>query len=81
MVFAARNGYICLFDLLVEKYGIRLEVKDLITAVLGGQTAMIDHLVVKLGSTRRRQMPCAMLGMSVSSSFVTWSRCMESTCV
>ena len=49
VALAVGTGYTGLFDLLVEKYGIRVEVKDLNTAVWGGQIAMIDHLVVKYG--------------------------------
>ena len=46
---AAGNGYIGLFDLLVEKYDIRLDASFMEIAVWAGQIAMIDHLVVKYG--------------------------------
>ena len=46
---AAWSGHIGLFDLLVEKYGIRVWVIFLYYPVEGGQIAMIDHLVVKYG--------------------------------
>jgi len=46
---AAENGYIRLFDLLVEEYGIRVGDLYPVTAAMGGQVAMIDHLFVKYG--------------------------------
>ena len=46
---AARNGYIRLFDLLVEKYDILVDAFFLMSPVWGGRLAMIDHLVVKYG--------------------------------
>ena len=48
VAFAASSGHIGLFDLLVEKYGIRVSDWFLDHAVWGG-IAMIDHLVVKYG--------------------------------
>ena len=50
MAEAAWSGHIGLFDLLVEKYGIRVSDRFLDSAVVGGRLAMIDHLVVKYGS-------------------------------
>ena len=49
VVVATHNGYIGLFDLLVEKYDIGVENWCLESAVMGGPLAMIDHLVVKYG--------------------------------
>ena len=54
MQFAVESGHVGLFDLLVEKYDIRVSDWFLQSAVMSGRLAMIDHLVVKYGLDPRK---------------------------